>query len=181
MLIFIVSSIALLGALAYINYSVKSKLPITVESFERTPEGAVKLEKLHYSGQRDGRVTWELDAESAVYNKEDDLMRLEGVLVKFFSNGTTSHTIKSKSGGYNGESGLIEVSGDVRVETKGGLTLRTRRLIYITSSNEIKTDEDVEIKATGMIVSGTGFEMKIESGSFKMLKDVRTYLTDASL
>ncbi len=181
MLFFIVSSISLLAALAYINYSIKNKLPVTVESFEKTLEGAVKLEKLHYSGQRDGHLAWELDAASAVYSKDDDLMRLEGVLVKFFSNGTTSHTVRSNSGGYHGDSGLIEVSGDVRVETKEGLTLRTRRLRYISASNEIMTNEDVEIKASGMLVTGTGFEMEIESGSFKMLKDVRTYLTDASL
>jgi LPS export ABC transporter protein LptC len=180
-LIFIVSSISLLAALAYINYSIKSQLPITVESFEKTPEGAVKLEKLHYSGQRDGKLAWELDAGSAIYSKEDDLMRLKGVEVKFYSTGGTNYIIKSESGGYDGDSGLIEVFGDVRVDTKDGLKLRTERLKFLSASNEITTDEDVELAASGMLVTGTGFEMEIESGSFKMLKDVRTYLTDASL
>ena len=45
----------------------------------------MRLEKLHYSGQKDGRLVWELDAGAAVYNKEEDLMHLEGVEVKFYS------------------------------------------------------------------------------------------------
>ncbi len=168
--------------MAYINYSIKKELPITVAGIERTPEGAVRLEKLHYTGQRGGRLTWELDAGSAVYSKEDDLMHLEGVEVKFYSDdGAIIHTVRSNTGGYNGETGLIEVAGDVRVVTREGFTLRTERLRFISSSNEIKTDEDVEFAGTGMRVIGTGFEMEIESGSLKMLKDVRTYLTDASL
>ena len=181
MLVFIVSSIFLLAALAYINYSIKSQLPVTVESFERTPEGAVKLEKLHYSGQRDEKLAWELDAGSAVYSKDDDLMRLKGVEVKFYSTGGPNYILKSRSGAYNGDSGLIEVSGDVRVESKAGLKLSTERLKFLSASNEITTDEDVELAVSGMLVKGTGFEMEVESGSFKMLKDVRTYLTDASL
>jgi LPS export ABC transporter protein LptC len=180
-LIFIVSSISLLAALAYINYSIKKQLPITAESFERIPEGAVRLEKLHYSGQRDGALSWELDAGSAVYSKEDDLMRLEGVEMKFYSDGGAVHTITSDSGGYDGKSGLIEVSGNVRVDTGEGYTLRTKRLEYIGSLNKINTSDAVELAGSGMHVTGTGFEMEIESGSFKMFKDVRTYLTDASL
>lgn len=170
-----------MAVLAYINYSIKKQLPFTVESFEKTPEGAVRLEKLHYSGQKDGRLIWELDALSAVYNKEDDSMHLDGVDVRFYSEGGTSHTIRSNSGMYDGDTGLIEVAGDVRVTTDGGITLRTKRLSFLSSSNKIKTSEDVEITATGMLVTGTGFEMDIEGGGFKMLKDVRTYLTDASL
>lgn len=167
--------------MAYINYSIKNKLPVTVESIEKTPEGAVRFEKLHYSGQRDGRLTWELDAGSAVYSKDDDLMHLEGVLVKLYSDDGSIHTVRSDYGGYNGETGFIEVAGDVRVKTREGFTLRTERLAFVSSSNEIKTDGAVEFAGSGMRVTGTGFEMEIESGSFKVLKDVRTYLTDASL
>ncbi len=167
--------------MAYINYSIKGKLPVTVAGFEKTPEGAVRFEKLHYSAQKEGRLFWELDAGSATYNKADDLMKLEGVEVKFYTDDGAIHTVRSDYGGYKGETGFIEVSGDVRVDTKEGYTLRTERLRYISSSNEIKTDEDVEFTGTGIRVTGTGFEMEIESGSFKMLKDVRTYLTDASL
>jgi LPS export ABC transporter protein LptC len=180
-LIFIVSSISLLVVLAYINYSIKKELPITVGKIAKTPEGAVRLEKLHYSGQRDGRLAWELDAESAVYSKEDDLMHLEGVEVKFYSKDGKSHALRSDSGLYDGDSGRIEIAGDVRVKSDEGFTLRTGRLEFISSSNEIRTDEDVEFAASGILVIGTGFEMEVESGSFKMLKDVRTYLTDASL
>lgn len=126
-------------------------------------------------------MTWELDAGSATYSKEDDLMHLEGVEVKFYSEQGAIHTVRSDYGDYNGETGFIEVAGDVRVDTKEGYTLRTERLRFISSSNKIKTDEVVEFAGSGIRVVGTGFEMEIESGSLKMLKDVRTYLTDASL
>ena len=42
----------------------------------------------------------------------------------------------------------------MRVKSDEGITLRTKRLEFISSSNEIKTDEDVEIAASGMLVTG---------------------------
>ncbi len=76
--------------------------------------------------------------------------------------------------------GLIEVAGDVRIDSKDGFTLRTESLSYKSSKKLISSAEKVDIAASGMRVSGIGMEMEVESGRLKMFKDVRTYLTDAA-
>jgi LPS export ABC transporter protein LptC len=145
-----------------------------------TSDGSVKLEEVHYSGSKDGRVSWELDAASASLRTGEELILLEGVKLKLFSKSGTVHTLTSRGGAYNGDTGLIDVTGDVRVETNDGFSLKTEFLKYRSDKNLISSDKLVEIAASGMRVSGTGMEMEVESGSFKMLKGVRTYLSDAS-
>ncbi len=173
-------SIAAIAALAYINYSIKKSIPISVADIEFTSDGSVKLEKVHYSGMREGRLSWELNAAAASFRKDEGLVHLEGVKLKLYSTGGKVHTLTSRDGDYNGDTGLIDVAGDVRIETNDGFTLKTESLSYRSSKNLISSDELVEIATSEMRVSGIGMEMEVESGRFKMFEGVRTYLTDAA-
>ena len=166
--------------MAYINYSVKKKIPISVADVEFTPEGSVKLEEVHYSGMKEGRLSWELDAASASLGKDDELVHLEGIKLKFYSRGGQVHTLTSRDGHYNGDTGLIDFAGDVRIDSKDGFTLRTESLSYRSSKNLISSSERVDIAASGMRVSGIGMEMEVESGRLRMFEGVRTYLIDAA-
>ena len=140
----------------------------------------MRLEELHYSGTKEGRLTWELDAETASLHADEGFVHLEGIKLKLHSSDGKVHTLESREGDYNRDTGLVEVYGDVRIDSKEGYTLRTESLSYESSTNLISSREKVEIAAPGMRVNGIGMEMEVESGSFKMLKGVRTYLTDVS-
>lgn len=181
LLLGIVMSIGALAFFAYMSYKLKHEIPVSFESIEVTESGGVKINKVSYSGTRDGRIAWELEAESATHFKADDLTLLEDVRLTLYSSAGDTFHLKSDKARYNGETELIEATGGVVVESKDGYLLVTDTLNFLNGSGEIKTDAGVKITTDRMVVEGRGLVIEIESGKMKILGNVRAKVKDATL
>ncbi len=180
LLLCIVTSIGALSFFAYMSYKIKHAIPVSFESVEVTGDGGVRINKVSYSGTREGRTAWELEAESATHYKAKDLTLLEDVrLILYSKNGDTLHLISDR-GRYNGKTELIEAIGNVVVESKDGYLLVTEKLDFLNGSGEVSTTADVKITTDMMVIEGKGLIMEIESGKMMILDNVRAKVTDAS-
>ena len=180
LLVFIVVSLVVLAGASYIRYTSRRIKSVKVDSVGVTTSGEVRAEGVRYSGAKDGRTEWELEADEAIYNEGDELTKLGGVSVVFFTEEGVNYTLKSKRGNYNAKAGLIEASGEVTVISTEGLTLSSESLNYSDSTGLITTNDSVLIVSKGLRVSGTGLSIDVSSRRIVVPKDVRAEITDAS-
>lgn len=139
------------------------------------------INKVRYSGTRDNRKEWELEAKSATQLKDRDVVMLESVRLVYYAKGGFDYTLTGREGSYSMDSGEITVTGDVVVVSRDGYTLLTDSLTYSTSSKTVSTKERVSISSPKMDVTGRGLTMEVESERMSVLSEVKTVLKDASI
>ncbi|MBI5642439.1 MAG: LPS export ABC transporter periplasmic protein LptC [Deltaproteobacteria bacterium] len=167
LLAFIALSIIGLIVLVLVHYQTKNSYQV---SFTEDSKLEVKIDKIHYSGTKNGRVEWELTADSAKRTRDEDLTLFDTVQATFYSKQGKTYTLKADEGRYKEIAGEIHAVGDVSVESEEGYTLKTEELKYSIGSREITSDKRVEITSEGMDVEGEGFFADVENGRY-LLKD----------
>ncbi len=173
---FIVLSLGLIVGLALVNFWLRSSVEV---GFSTEKGVELRLNNVHYSGTKQGRRVWELEAQSATRYQKDGSTILEGVRMVFYTDRGAPYVLTANRGEYNEGSGLVKVSGHVKVTSEEGYSLKTDTLTYSTGSKEIRTDDPVEIDAPAMNIRGRGLVIKVEEGRFSVLSDVTTVLKDA--
>ncbi len=178
LLAFIAISVIALAVASYSTYRSRQgpAVPAPAEiSTEEVPTGGVRLDKVHYTGTRKGRLEWELDAESATHMKDDniELARLDTVSISFYNETGMAYTLKSEEGNYDGKSGRLDATGDVIVKSHEGYTVSTPSIWYMTGVGQIRSKENVTLRSNAMTINGTGMIMEVDSGVVKILKDVK--------
>ena len=176
---FIVLSLSGLIGIVLVNYHLKN----TYRPFLKADGGVgLKVEDVRYFGTRDGRMEWELEADSATRFKGEDITVFDTVKMIFYPEDGSPYTFTGKKGRYSEKTGEIELSGDVVVvSSEDGYKLKTDVLRYLSDSGKVTTDSPVEIRFEdmGMKITGVGLVIEIKDGRFSVLKDVRTVVEDA--
>lgn len=172
---FIALSLASLAILVFLHYQTKNTIKVT---FTEDKKFGVKIDKVHYSGTKEGRVEWVLDAESAKRSKDDDLTVLNTVTAVFYMKNGSTLTVRADEGRYSESTGDINASGNVSVESKEGYSLKTETLRFSTKSRQITTDDPVKITSGGIDIDGTGLLVEIDSGKLVVLKKVKAVFKD---
>ncbi len=175
---FIVLSVVGLIALVSIHYKTR-ELPR--EDFVEDERVQVSIDRIHYSGTKDGRVEWELDARSASRSRDEDLTLFEDVRATFYAGDGSSYTLTAREGSLRELSGEIGVSGDVVIESGEGYVLRTDSLKYLINEKEVSTPDRVTVASERLDLEGTGFTGLIESGEFRLLRDVKAVFRDSRI
>ncbi|MDO8426693.1 MAG: LPS export ABC transporter periplasmic protein LptC, partial [Deltaproteobacteria bacterium] len=165
-----------LAVLVFIHYKTENTFKV---SFDGEKKLEVKIEKIHYSGTKEGRVEWELFADSAKRTKAEDLTIFETLKVIFYAKDGTPYTLNAKEGRLREAAGEIYALGDVTVDSQAGYTLKAQSLKYAIKSKEITSEGPVEITSEAMDMVGTGLRAEIESGRFFLLKNVKATFRDA--
>ncbi|HHL39020.1 MAG TPA: LPS export ABC transporter periplasmic protein LptC [Deltaproteobacteria bacterium] len=181
---FIVLSVAALAALSLVNGRIKREVNAIRMTVDREAGMGVKIDNVRYSGMKEGRREWELEAETATYYKGEDLAVLDDVKAVLYSEAGT-YTLRGREGRYFGSAGRIDVSGGVTVVSVeaggGGYRLETERISYFTDEKRISTDDEVRLFSAAFDVDGVGLRIDIDEGRLTVLDDVKTVLKDASL
>lgn len=176
---FIVLSIVGLAALVFIHYKTR-ELP--QEDFMEDEKVQVSIDRIRYSGTKDGRVEWELEAMSANRSREEDLTIFEEVKLVFYAGDGSSYTLTAREGTFREVAGEIGVSGDVVIESgKEAYVLRTDTLKYLINKKEVSTPDRVTVTSAKLDLEGTGFLGFIESGEFRLLKNVKAVFRDTGV
>ncbi len=174
---FIITSIIGLAVLVFIHYKTENTFKVT---FDEEKKLEVKIEKIHYSGTKGGRLEWELFADSAKRTKEQDLTVFETLKVIFYAKDGTPYTLNAKEGTFKEAAGEINAIGDVTLDTEKGYTLKADSLKYAVKSREITSDGPVEITSEAIDMEGTGLRAEVSSSRFFLLKHVKAVFRDAA-
>ncbi|MBI1911856.1 MAG: LPS export ABC transporter periplasmic protein LptC [Deltaproteobacteria bacterium] len=179
LLAFIALSIIGLTALVFVHYETKDSYKVT---FNQDRKFEVKIEKIHYSGTNsEGRIEWELVADSAKRTKDVDLTILSNVTLVFFSKQGEPYTLKAAEGRFKEGTGEVTVTGNVVVNSEEGYRVATESLNYSMKTKVITTDAEVELSSKGMNIKGVGLLAEVDKQSFQLLKNVRAVFSDTSV
>ncbi len=175
LLAFIALSIISLAVLVFVHYRTQNSF-IVVLNEDKGLE--VKIDKVHYSGTKDGRIEWELTADSARRAKDEDLTVLDNVEVKFFPRRGGSYVLTANEGRFREAAGEIFAYGDVKVSSDEGYTLDSVELKYSIKQKEITSAEKVVFKSGNMDIEGYGLFVDIEGGRVLLNREVRAVFKD---
>jgi len=175
--VFVVISTVALVALVIAHSRLRGALKVT---FDADRGVGLQVDDVHYSGSRQGRLEWELDAGSAMRAKGSDALLLDTVSAVFYGADGKSYRMKAGRAKYVESTGEIEAEGGVTVRSAraGGrpVVLTTARLRYSTKTGKATTKERVVITVPGMNVSGKGMLFEVESDRLTVLDDVRAVI-----
>lgn len=176
--IFIAISMALIGTLA-VRHFLRVNSP---QVFFTGAKGVgAKVDNVHYTSAKKGRVEWVLDAKSATRYKGGSLTALDTVKFVFYNQNKSIYTMTAKEALYNEAAGEIDASGGVVVTSEAGYSLQTARLRYNSRTAKITSNDRVEITSKGMKVTGDGLLIDLNQEKLMLLKDVRAIFTDTTI
>lgn len=168
LLAFIAASLAALFVLVVVNQGERSGVEVTIVE-EKGVEA--KFENVRYSGSTEGRLEWELEADSASRG-EGRVTDLESMRAVFYTRAGGSYTLTAPRGKYRESSGEIDALGGVTVVASEGYRLRTRNLKYTIESGKITSRDRVRITLEGMNVTGTGLLVDVGTGRMTLLEEI---------
>jgi len=174
---FISLSILGLAVAVFVHQQTQNTLRV---SFTEDKKLEVRIDKIHYSGTREGRVEWEFEADHATREKDDELTVFSNVRATFYPADGSPYTLTAREGRYWESRGLVHAIGNVRVESKGRFALETEKLELKMDSRKISTSTDVSITSELMDVRGRGLEADVGTGDFRILSNVRAVVSDAA-
>lgn len=136
----------------------------------------LRLDRVHYTETREGVKEWDLDAASAIYFKEGNTVRLEKIRATFFGREKETYFLEAEKGTFNTQTRVVEVSGDVKIDSSTGYHVRTQHLRYEAEKKELHTSDPVEMKGPELEVKGVGLILDLNQERMKILADVSTTL-----
>lgn len=170
---FVIFSVIGLFMLVIANYRREGTLRVTAPESKNI---GVRMDQVRYSSTSWGRLEWELEADRATRLKNEDVMRLETVSLRFYPKRGRPYLLKSKDGTLREKTGEMTATGGVRLTFEDGYELLTSRLRYSLKSREMTSDDPARILSRGMEITGTGLVIEPESGRLRLLRDVKAVI-----
>lgn len=128
------------------------------------PDSATKalmtLARIHQTATKEGRLQWELDAESAQLEVDSGRMVLQSPQVDFFLEDGSRVHLTAEKGILNTRNNNIQASGNVRIRNDR-YTLITDVLNYKHKRRILKTNDAVKIV-------GKAFDLRADSMTYNL-------------
>lgn len=135
------------------------------------------LAKVHQTATKDGKVQWELDAESAQLEANGGRMILTAPVVEFYMEDGTKVNLTAEKGILHTGSNDMEVTGNVRLHNDR-YTLLTEALIYQHKQRMLKSDAPVHIKSAAMALRADKMTYNLDENLAKFIGKVEGNLND---
>lgn len=177
-LVFIAASVGVIGTLAMMHYW---RVNIPAAPFIGAKGVGIKVDNVHYTSARKGRVEWVLDAKSATRYKSGGLTALDTVRLVFHTKDDVHYTMTAKEALYNEDAGEVDASGGVTVASGEGYLLKTEHLKYNSVTARITTSDNVEVTSSRIKLTGVGMLIDLNKEQLILFKDVRGVFVDKAL
>jgi LPS export ABC transporter protein LptC len=125
----------------------------------------------------DSGMKWEVMADTARYQKKENLAFLEKLTVKLVTKDNRTFVMTGDRGRLNSESRDMEIEGNVNIVSENGDRFRTDHLRYLNAGKLIETEGSVVMENKRIRVSGVGMTLSVEEKKVTLLSQVRANLT----
>lgn len=125
----------------------------------------------------DSGMKWEIMADTARYQKKENLAFLEKLTIKLVTKEGRTFAMKGDRGQLNTESRDMEIEGNVDIVSDNGDRFRTDYLRYSNAGKLIETEGPVVMENKRIRVSGVGMTISLEEKKVAVLSQVRASFT----
>ncbi|MDP1991874.1 MAG: LPS export ABC transporter periplasmic protein LptC [Syntrophales bacterium] len=125
----------------------------------------------------DSGMKWEIMADTARYQKKENLAFLEKLTVKLVTKDNRTFVMTGDRGRLNTESRDMEIEGNVNIVSDTGDRFKTDHLRYLNAGKLIETEGSVVIENRSIRVSGVGMTIYVEEKRVALLSQVRASFT----
>ena len=140
-------------------------------------EGAdSRLEKIRFVEEKQGRKTWELEANAMQQYQGQNVMVLEDVRLTFFNKDGRTFTVTGRQGKVYQDTKNMELQGDVVVTSSDGYRLKTNSVAYDHQGRKIETLDPIELDGEQFWLKGRGMRVDMEAQTVRVFHEVRTHL-----
>ncbi len=122
--------------------------PIEKPNFDpvvQDPSAQQVLKGIHLIEAKEGRMDWELWAETAFGYKEKGSWKLDKVKVQFFSSDGMYYIVNGDKGIVRGETKDLEIEGNVVTQSSNGYVFKTSKTIYSSKDKKLFNPEPVQM------------------------------------
>ena len=169
----------LLFALGFFLFNARNKgvNGTVVDEVSSDSDASVTGKKIHYvQDNPDEGTKWVLDADEAIYSKDNRHISFKDFQIKFEPLNNPSLEIKGKQGAYDTTSKEISLWGDLQGHSSNGLSIFTEKIIFKQKDGILRTDEPVRITLPFYSVSGRGLLFDLGKDTCKIIYDVTTII-----
>jgi LPS export ABC transporter protein LptC len=133
----------------------------------------LQVKNVHYTDVGDSGMQWEINADSAKYVKNENLVFFDRIRVKLVMTNGRTLVMTGDKGTSNTETKDMEVSGNVEIISDKGDHLTTDILKYSGAEQRIYTDSAVKMENSRMQVKGVGMSFSLEDKDVALLSRVK--------
>jgi LPS export ABC transporter protein LptC len=137
----------------------------------------LQVRNVRFTDVGDSGMKWEIVADTARYQKTDNLVFLEKLTIKLVTKDGRVFTMTGDQGKLNTESRDMEIKGNVNIVSDHGDRFRTDHLRYLNAGKLIQTEGSVVIENKSLRLSGVGMNLYLEEKRVALLSQVRANLT----
>jgi LPS export ABC transporter protein LptC len=137
----------------------------------------LQVRNVRFTDVGDSGMKWEIVADTARYQKTDNLVFLEKLTIKLVTKDGRIFTMTGDQGKLNTESRDMEIDGNVNIVSDHGDRFRTDHLRYLNAAKLIETDDPVVMENKSIRVSGVGMTLSVEEKKVVLLSRVRASFT----
>jgi LPS export ABC transporter protein LptC len=132
----------------------------------------VQVKDVFYTEIGDSDAKWEIRADSATYQKKDNLAVFNRVAVKLITK-DGQIVMTGDHGEFDTNKKDIRIYGNVDIMTDRGDRLKMDRLNYSHAHRRISTDAVVTMENPKMRVSGKGMTLSLTDRELRLLSDIK--------
>lgn len=125
----------------------------------------------------DSGMKWEIMADTARYQKKDNLALFEKLKIKLVTKDDRTFVMTGDRGRLNTESRDMEIEGNVEIVSDSRDHFKTDRLRYLNAAKRIETEGSVVMENESIRVSGVGMTISLEERKMALLSQVRASFT----
>ncbi|MCP4746154.1 MAG: LPS export ABC transporter periplasmic protein LptC [Desulfobacteraceae bacterium] len=140
----------------------RKRIPIPME----TVKSLMYLSDVHQTATKDGKVQWELDANTAELEAGSGKMILKKPVVKFFLDDGDHVDLTAKEGILFTKSNDIQVQGNVQMQNSR-YKFTTQRLIYRHKSRILNSDKPIRIIGPVGKLSASNMVYRLDSNTIQ--------------
>jgi LPS export ABC transporter protein LptC len=133
----------------------------------------LQVRNVHYTEVGESGMKWEITADTARYQKRDNMAFFDKVTVRLVTKDGKTFVMTGDRGRFNTESRDIEIEGNVGIVSENGDRFATERLQYRNADKVMKTDRPVTMENRSVRVSGVGMIFSLDGQKLTILSQVR--------
>jgi LPS export ABC transporter protein LptC len=122
-----------------------------------------------------------LEADSAQYFKDENIVILDKVKATFFGKNGETYVLLGGKGKFNTQTKVIEVFDGIKLDSSDGYHLRTKSLKYQAEKRELSTPDPVEMRGPQLRVEGVGLIVELDRQRLKVLHQVATTISPVAI